>query len=134
MRTPFHPGLYDPNDEPPALHGIRCARCANAFFPPFGIGCEVCGAPAEALQPELLTAAGVVHSVATVHHHAGKGIAAPFTMAEIRLDDGPLIRATLSDLADPATIGARAQGCWIVVVTTDSGDELTELRFEVAAS
>lgn len=133
MRTPFHPALYDPNDDPPVLHGVRCGRCSNVFFPPFGIGCEVCGAPDEMLQPQLLAATGTVHSVATVHHHAGKDIAAPFTMAEIHLDDGPLIRATLSDLTEPSAIGARAQGLWIVVDTTDDGDEITEIRFDVAA-
>src|SRR4051794_6246176 len=108
VRAAAHPGLYDPADDQPALQGIRCDQCGTRFFPPFGIGCEVCGAPASALHPASLAAAGVLYSVATVHLHGGKDIEAPFTMAEIQLDDGPLIRATLTDVVEPTVIGARA--------------------------
>jgi uncharacterized protein len=130
VRTAAHPGLYDPNEEPPALNGIQCEECGTRFFPPFGIGCEVCGAPESALQPELLVAAGVLYSVATVHHYSGKDIAVPFTMAEVDLDDGPLIRATLVDEADASSIGARVQGDWVEV----AGDQTFELRFSVLVS
>ena len=132
MKVPFHPGLYDPEGGDLTLSGARCGRCGSVFFPPYEIGCEVCGAPGTALRREQLAAAGIVHSVATVHLHAGGDITAPFTMAEIRLDDGPLIRATLTDVADPAVIGSRAEGRWVPVRTDDAGAEVTELRFAVA--
>jgi uncharacterized OB-fold protein len=69
--------------------------------------------------------------VATVHHHTGKDMSAPFTMAEIQLDDGPLIRATMVDIVEPASIGARVHGDWVLVGADSSGDELLELRFSV---
>ncbi len=130
MRTAAHPGLYDPNEEPPALHGMRCEQCGTTFFPPFGIGCEVCGAPESALQAAQLVAAGVLYSVATVHHYSGVDIAVPFTMAEVLLDDGPLILATLVDEVDASSIGIRMHGEWAEV----DGDEMFELRFSVPAS
>jgi hypothetical protein len=77
-----------------------------------------------------LVAAGVLYSVATVHHYPGVDIAVPFTMAEILLDDGPLIRATLVDEVDASSIGARMHGEWVEVV----GDDMFELRFSVAVS
>jgi hypothetical protein len=134
MRVPFHPGLYDPEGGDLTLSGVRCGGCASVFFPPSEIGCEVCGAPGAALRPKQLAAAGIVHSVATVYLHAGADIAAPFTMAEIRLDDGPLIRATLTEVTDPAVIGSRAEGRWVRVRTDDTGADVIELRFAVAAS
>jgi uncharacterized OB-fold protein len=134
MKVAFHPGLYDPEGGDLALSGARCGRCGRVCFPPSGIGCEVCGAPGTALRPEQLTAAGVVHSVATVYLYSGADITAPFTMAEIRLDASPLIRATLTELADPAVIGSRAEGRWVPVRADDAGAEVTELRFAVAPS
>jgi hypothetical protein len=134
MRVAFHPGLYDPEGGDLVLSGVRCGPCGSVFFPPSGVGCEVCGAPGTALRPEQLTAAGVVHSVATVHLYSGADISAPFTMAEIQLDAGPLIRVTLTELADPAVIGSRAEGRWVPVRADGADPELTELRFAVAAS
>lgn len=131
MRIAAHPGLYDPNEDLPTLHGVRCVQCSATFFPPFGIGCEVCGAPESELRVARLAAAGELYSVATVHHYAGKDIEAPFTMAEIHLDDGPLIRATLVDIVEPASIGTRVQGEWVPVGDDQSGDETVELRFSV---
>jgi hypothetical protein len=77
-----------------------------------------------------LVAAGVLYSVATVHHYSGKDIAVPFTMAEVLLDDGPLIRATLVEEVGTSSIGARMHGEWVEVAS----DEMFELRFSVAVS
>lgn len=109
---------------------MRCEGCGTTFFPPFGVGCEVCGAAEVALRPAVLAAAGVLYSVATVHHYAGKDIAVPFTMAEVQLDDGPLIRATLLDDTDVTSIGARVRGEWVQI----DDDQTFELRFSVARS
>lgn len=130
MRTAAHPGLYDPDVEPPMLHATRCAACGTVFFPPLSIGCEVCGALARALEPTDLAATGTIHSVATVHVHQGDDIQAPFTMAEIQLDGGPLIRATMTQVVEPDVIGRRAQARF--VPARAGGDpELVEPRFEV---
>lgn len=131
MRIAAHDGLYDAADDPPRLRGVRCADCDAVAFPPFAIGCEVCGS--EAIAPAQLAGAGTVHSVATVHLHGGKDIAAPFTIAEIQLDDGPLIRATLVDVVEADAIGARAEARWCVTRVDDDGNEVVEPRFAVKA-
>lgn len=131
MRIAAHEGLYDTEDDPPRLRGVQCAACGAVAFPPFGIGCEVCGA--EEMTPVALASAGVVHSVATVYLHGGKDIEAPFTIAEIQLDDGPLIRATLADVVEPHAIGARAEARWVVTSVDGDGNEVVEPRFAVTA-
>ena len=131
MPIAAHPGLYDPDDDRPVLLGVRCDACGAVSFPPFGIGCQVCGARADALVAEPLEASGVLHSVATVHLHGGSDVTAPFTMAEIQLDGGPLIRATLTEVADPSAIGRRVAGRWVTTGTNDDGDEIVEPRFDV---
>ncbi len=127
MRTAVHPRLYDPNAETPALLGTRCGACGGVFFPPLGIGCEICGSPD--LTAEALAASGSLHSVATVHLHQGRGIEAPFSIGEIQLDAGPLIRATLSEPHDVSEIGSRMSATWTVVGTADDGSDIVEPRF-----
>lgn len=134
MKVAFHPSLYDPYADTPTLHGVRCRSCLTAFFPPFGVGCEVCGAPGEALERALLAAAGIIYSTAVVHHHPGTDIATPFTMAEIQLDAGPLIRATLTGPVPADAIGARVEGRWIPAGADENGDEVTELRFALTTT
>jgi uncharacterized protein len=129
MRTAVHPGLYNLDTNTPVLFGTRCNSCKGLFFPPLAIGCEICGAEANQLKPETIEAFGVLHSVATVHLHHGRGIEAPFAIGEIQLDAGPLIRATLGALVDVTAIGARMQAEWLTVGTADDGSELTEPRF-----
>jgi len=132
-RTAAHVGLYDPRDEVPTLRGTRCEACGATFFPPLGIGCEVCGATADRLGAVPIAAAGVLHSLATVHLHPGNDISAPFAIGEIQLDDGPLIRATLIGLPDLDSIGRRVEAQWVVGRTDGDGNEVVEPRFAVVS-
>ena len=50
-------------------------------------------------------------------------------MAEIKLDDGPLIRATLLEPAEVEAIGQRVSAVWFDVGTDDDGNDLVEPRF-----
>ncbi len=129
MKLAAHPGLYDPDQDPPILRGTRCGQCSATFFPPFSVGCEVCGAPEASLEPADLAATGLIHSVATVHRHGGHDIETPFTVAEIELDDGPLIRATMVENVEPAVIGTRAAARFVVVRLDEEGHEVVEPRF-----
>ena len=128
-QAPAHKGLYDPNQDVPALLGSSCAQCNTNFFPPLAVGCERCGHPE--LVPVTLAAAGKVHATATVHLHMGKDIEAPFTVAEIALDDGPLIRALLTEVIDADVIGARATGEWVCVEQNEEGQDVVEPRFRL---
>lgn len=129
MRTSVHPGLYDPDTEPPTLLGTRCLDCGGVFFPPLGIGCEICGAPTDRLAVEELAGIGTLHSVAIVHLHRGRDIETPFAMGEVQLDAGPLVRATLDGLYEASAIGSRMAARWEVVGTADDGNDLVEPRF-----
>ena len=131
MRKPAHPGLYDAAAPVPAFSGTRCGACGATFFPPMAIGCEVCGSPD--LQEVTLAGRGRLHSSATVHRHRGGDIEAPFTVGEIVLDDGPLIRATMMS-NDAITIGEPVAAEWFVTKTDDDGSETVEPRFARSAS
>ena len=133
MKKAAHPGLYDPGDERPMLRATRCEACGSTFFPPLGVGCEVCGATPERLVSVAMPATGVLHSVATVHLHMGGDIATPFGVAEVQLDDGPLIRGMLADLLELDVIGRRVEAHWGVVRTDDAGNEVVEPRFALVA-
>lgn len=122
-------GLYDPSEETPSLNGSRCSTCDTSFFPPLSIGCERCGNPN--LIPATLAARGKIHAAATVHLHAGKDIEAPFTVAEILLDDGPLIRGLLTEVTEEDVIDARVAGEWVITGQDDEGNDTLEPRFRV---
>ena len=132
MRLPAHPGLYRADAEYPVLNGTRCARCGRVAFPPIAIGCDVCGATEDLLEPTTLEARGVLHSIATVHRHHGEP-AAPFALAEIQLDSGPLIRAMASDTGEVA-IGTVVSAVWAITKIDENGDETVEPTFSGATS
>ena len=126
MAVAAHPGLYDATAPAPVLNGTRCVTCAALFFPPLTLGCAVCGSTA--LDDTRLAAAGELRSFATVHLHRGNDIEAPFTVGEIVLDDGPVIRALLTS-NDGFAIGDRVVAEWVVVGVDDEGVESVEPRF-----
>jgi hypothetical protein len=97
------------------------------YFPPLAIGCEACGAPEQQLRPIPVAAHGTIHSLAEVHLHQGKS-PVPFTITEIQLDDGPLIRALLARDEHQARIGDTVSAVWAVTEGQD-GDELVEPVF-----
>lgn len=129
----MHAGLYDLALQQPELHGTACATCRSVFFPPITLGCEKCGAAPDQLQAMSLAAKGILHSIATVHMHAGKDIEAPFTIAEVQLDDGPLIRAVMSGAATAADIGSYVRAEWVSVGAGEEGEEKVEPRFTIVA-
>lgn len=133
MRVPAHPGLYDVDADVPSLTGTRCSACGRVYFPPLPIGCEACGAAENRLGQVALEARGVIYSLATVHFHQGAP-EAPFTIAEIQLDGGPLIRGTLSADAGELEIGQAVSAVWAVTKTDDSGAEIVEPAFAGVAS
>jgi uncharacterized OB-fold protein len=123
-----HPTLYEAAGASAVLLGYRCGQCGLAGFPRQCLGCESCGASGADLKPITLPARGVLVSFAVVHRHAGKDIAAPFVMGEIGLEDGPLIRCTLSaDTPSDLRIGQSMVGVLERNPAADAG--VLELRF-----
>jgi uncharacterized OB-fold protein len=126
------PTLYSADDAP-KLNGGRCKKCGYVFFPPQTYGCEFCGATSEQLEAVALAGAGKLHSFATVHLHqdrSGKGLQAPFTVGLIVLDDGPAVRAILTERTDAGLhIGDRMHSVLAPAGVNDDGKQLVELRF-----
>ncbi len=129
MRVAAQPDLYDPTPDDPLLLGTACGGCGRVSFPPLTLGCDACGAPDEQLQPTTLATVGCIHSIATVHRHRGEP-PAPFTVAEIQLAEGSLIRAMVAaESAQELRIGDHVRGVWQTVRIDTDGNEVVEPAF-----
>ena len=79
-----------------ALVGEVCEHCNAKLFPPRDI-CPECGEEAKTLFQ--FSGKGEVYSYTTVYDAPeGYGEQAPYTLAMVKLDEGPLITAQLTDL------------------------------------
>ncbi|PKP72232.1 MAG: hypothetical protein CVT83_00910 [Alphaproteobacteria bacterium HGW-Alphaproteobacteria-5] len=126
------PGLYAMKmDGHPVLLGQICAACGHVSFPRQDFGCEKCGAYGEMLQKKELEAEGILRSFAEVHLHSGKGIEAPFTIGEVALADGPLVRATMLLHEGEAPVIGRPVSGKLCPQQDAQGEEELELRFEM---
>jgi uncharacterized OB-fold protein len=92
------------------LLGGECSACGYIFFPMQRYGCERCGGVA--LKERALSGRATVLTVAKVHEHPSPGRDAPFTVAVIGMDDGPIVRVLL----DPATADATQIGDTVATV------------------
>lgn len=80
------------------LVGEVCPHCEVKIFPPRDL-CPDCGQ--EAREPFAFSGRGEVYSYAPVKDApAGFEGNAPYTVALVRLDEGPLVTAQLTDLGD----------------------------------
>lgn len=87
-----------------ALIGEVCPHCEAKIFPPRDV-CPECNG--EAKTPYSFSGRGEVYSYTTVYNPpAGYQEAAPYTVALVKLEEGPVVTAQLTDLGDqPVTIG-----------------------------
>jgi scaffold protein (connect acetoacetyl-CoA thiolase and HMG-CoA synthase) len=86
------------------LVGEVCNKCGVKIFPPRDI-CPECEAPAQ--EPFIFSGRGEVYSYSTIYN-APKGYEefVPYTVALVRLEEGPLVAAQLTDVdADRLRIG-----------------------------
>ena len=82
------------------LVGEVCPHCEAKLFPPRDI-CPECGGEAKSLY--TFSGRGEVYSHTTVQDApAGFEDNAPYTVALVKLEEGPLITAQLTDLGDEA--------------------------------
>jgi hypothetical protein len=87
-----------------SLVGEVCPHCQAKLFPPRDV-CPVCGGEAKA--PYAFSGKGTIYSY-TVMTDAPAGFEenAPYTVALVKLDEGPMITAQLTDLGEqPVEIG-----------------------------
>jgi uncharacterized OB-fold protein len=126
MTDLLKPGLYrEAAAGPPVLLGGKCP-CGHVFFPMQAYGCEVCGR--QDLTPRTLVGAGRLIASARVHLFAGKGREAPFTVASIQLDDGPVVRTLIVEEASSLAPGQR-MAARLVPVAGPEGEPRLDLRF-----
>ena len=86
------------------LVGEECEKCGVRIFPPRDV-CPSCEAPAQA--PFEFSGRGEVYSYSTVYQ-APQGFEefVPYTVAMVRLEEGPLVSAQLTDVdADALQVG-----------------------------
>lgn len=79
------------------LEGERCDHCGETIFPPRDI-CPECHKPAK--TPETFSGRGEVYTFSTVYG-APEGFESytPYTVALVRLEEGPMVTAQLTDVA-----------------------------------
>jgi hypothetical protein len=106
------------------LSGRTCKRCKLLTIPGEPFACERCGALREEHLDTACDSAGRVRAIAVVHRHARKEPTTPFTIVEVELDAGPVIRAQLAgSQLDSASIGSRVVGTLVegrVAMTLES--------------
>ncbi len=90
------------------LEGSECAACGEKLFPPREV-CPHCRG--RELLPYRFNGAGEVYSFSTVYQAPdGYTQDVPYMVALVKLDEGPLVTAQLTDLdADNAEIGMRVE-------------------------
>lgn len=128
MRIAAQPTLYDPTPEEPLLLANTCQQCDRFFYPPMTIGCEVCGADESELREVITPARGHVFAIADAFM-AMNATPTPFTIADVVLDAGPLVRVMVHLEAGPLQIGDRVSARWRVVRTDTDGNEVVEPGF-----
>jgi uncharacterized OB-fold protein len=78
------------------LVGEICEKCGARIFPPRDV-CPDCEAPAK--TPLIFSGRGEVYSYSTVYHPPrGFEEFAPYTVALVQLEEGPMVTAQLTDV------------------------------------
>lgn len=89
------------------LAGEQCPSCGRHIFPPRDV-CPECVAEAKAVFQ--FSGKGEVYSFTTIQDApAGFEEQAPYVLALIKLDEGPMLTAQLTDLEGPVEIGMRVE-------------------------
>ena len=82
------------------LVGEVCPHCENKIFPPRDV-CPECGGEAKTLY--TFSGKGEVYSYTTVYEApSGFDNNAPYTVALVKLDEGPMVTAQLTDVDQEA--------------------------------
>lgn len=82
------------------LVGEVCPHCESKIFPPRDI-CPNCGN--EARELFAFSGRGEVYSYSTVYEApSGFDMNAPYTVALVKLEEGPMLTAQLTDMGDEA--------------------------------
>ncbi len=90
-----------------SLIGEKCPSCGVPIFPPRDV-CPECSAEAKTVLQ--FSGKGEVYSFTTIQDApAGFEEQAPYVLALVKLDEGPMITAQITDLDGPVEIGMRVE-------------------------
>ncbi len=79
-----------------ALTGEVCPNCGAKLFPPRDV-CPHCHGPAK--EPFVFSGRGHIYSFSTMYNAPeGYEAAAPYVVAWVKLDEGPMVTAQLADV------------------------------------
>ncbi len=98
------PGTWRLQQQRYRLVGEVCEHCGSPIFPPRDV-CPECAAPAD--TPFTFSGRGEVYTYSTVYQ-APEGFqeTIPYTVALVRLEEGPMVAAQLTDVdVDQVEIG-----------------------------
>ncbi|MFW0797797.1 OB-fold domain-containing protein [Gordonia sp. CPCC 205515] len=120
------PLVYDiAEDGRPILTGVRDTSGHISFpYQQFGSLCN--GDHDAQLTPVDLSGRGRVQAAVTIEHHADPDVRTPFTLADIILDEGPVVRGVLTATVD-GFVGTLVEATTEPIVRAD--ETLYELRF-----
>jgi uncharacterized protein len=117
----------------PALRAVR-SRSGHISFPPQHYGCQSSGEHGNDLQDVLITGRGRLRAIATVRISVPPSLPSPYTVVEVALDDGPVVRGLLaSSQRLPLTAGAVLVTC-LEEVSNQTGERVRDLRFQVPST
>ena len=103
-----------------SLTGEICHHCGSKVFPPRDV-CPECAKPA--YDPLQLSGRGEVYSFTTVHEPpADFRDQAPYSIALIKLEDGPMLTAQLTDV-EPEEVRIGMPVEMVTRKLTQDGDE-----------
>ena len=113
------PQMWRLRDQRYRLEGAQCLHCGERLFPPKQ-NCPTCRH--EQFKPYVFSGRGEVYSFPTMYH-APRGFEKdlPYTVALVRLAEGPLITAQLTDI-DPGEAQIGMQVEMVTRILTDDGD------------
>ena len=90
-----------------SLVGEVCPHCDAKIFPPRDV-CPECSG--EAKEPYAFSGKGEIYSFTTIYEApTGYDANAPYTVALIKLNEGPMITAQITDVDEPVAIGDKVE-------------------------
>lgn len=126
----FRPDVLAEIDGQPCLVGSRCAQCGDLRFPR-AVGCPVCHAPAQTLEPAVLPRLGHV-TTATRVERAIAPFKPPYLLAYVQLPDGPRVFCQLvSASMEPREVIGRPAELVVAPLYEKDGVAVLGYKFEV---
>jgi uncharacterized OB-fold protein len=130
-RVPLREGLFEmpaAPDELPRLIGVRCPAC-GARFPSRRVICLQCAH--RGCEPCALSPTGTVWTFTIVHQQPpGSVMQAPYAVAQVELDDGPIVAAAIVETPlDAVRVGLPVEMTLHTVRHDEDGNEVVAHAF-----